>query len=751
MPGAKRWMRTAVTSSNVRAIVAIVVAVIVANGAFTLLGYDANPIWWTAGVSTHHCDWYCGLPTIDPNVGFITQPFGHLAALDLLHGHLPWWNYFEGLGQPLAGEMQSAALLPLVLLFVFPVGLVLFHLSFQIIAGVTTYFLLRRLGTGAVLAALGGALFAMNGTFAWIANAVVNPIAFMPMMLLGIENVIDATARRRRAGWVILALGIALSIYAGFPEMAYLDGLFCAGWAVTRLFSLDSARRRAGLARLAAGGVVGLALSAPIVVAFFDYMKTANVGAHAAKGLAMATTAPHTLAMLVDPYLGGALFGGSPSTPGNLLGYATASVAVFALVGATGRRLRALRLFLAGWVVAVLAGVLNLLFVRRLWNALPTMREIAFARYIWPTVEIAVIVLAILGLGDLLEGAVRRRRAVLSCVLVGAIALAGVFANVPLGGLVGGSVKGVVGTLIVLPFIAVAVLAFALLFLDARWLSRVAVAVLVLESLAYFAAPTLRNPASVTVDSGTISYLQQHQGMGRFFALGVLNPNWGSQYAINEFDAIDLPDPVNFTDFVKADVDPKIKNPRIFTLPFTPDNENDIASHITALESVGVAYLLTPMVRPTDALAATGITLVAQDSNSKLYLLPHPSAFYSTSLASCTLSAASVDHVTVTCPAATTLTRRELYMAGWRARVNGHATAITTSDTVTESIALPAGTSQVSFDFLPPHEEMAGLIALAGLAAIAATWLPWRPSRRGRPRAGSASDDASAAGPDPVT
>ena len=84
MPGAKRWMRTAVTSSNVRAIVAIVVAVIVANGAFTLLGYDANPIWWTAGVSTHHCDWYCGLPTIDPNVGFITQPFGHLAALDAL-------------------------------------------------------------------------------------------------------------------------------------------------------------------------------------------------------------------------------------------------------------------------------------------------------------------------------------------------------------------------------------------------------------------------------------------------------------------------------------------------------------------------------------------------------------------------------------------------------------------------------------------------------------------------------------------
>ena len=38
---------------------------------------------------------------IDPNVGFVTEADGHLAALDLLHGHLPWWNYFEGLGQPL--------------------------------------------------------------------------------------------------------------------------------------------------------------------------------------------------------------------------------------------------------------------------------------------------------------------------------------------------------------------------------------------------------------------------------------------------------------------------------------------------------------------------------------------------------------------------------------------------------------------------------------------------------------------------
>ena len=96
---------------------------------------------------------------IDPNVGFITQPFGHLSAMDILHGHLPWWNYFEGLGQPLAGEMQSAALFPLTLLFAFPAGLLLFHISLEVIAGVSTFFLAKRLGMPIFVATAAGALF----------------------------------------------------------------------------------------------------------------------------------------------------------------------------------------------------------------------------------------------------------------------------------------------------------------------------------------------------------------------------------------------------------------------------------------------------------------------------------------------------------------------------------------------------------------------------------------------------------------
>lgn len=48
-----------------------------------------------------------GLPWVDPNVGYVSQALGHLSAVTLLHGHLPWWNPYEALGTPLAGEGQE--------------------------------------------------------------------------------------------------------------------------------------------------------------------------------------------------------------------------------------------------------------------------------------------------------------------------------------------------------------------------------------------------------------------------------------------------------------------------------------------------------------------------------------------------------------------------------------------------------------------------------------------------------------------
>jgi hypothetical protein len=740
--GVTSWLVARRASDTWRAVAFIVVAIVVANCAYIFFGYESSPIWWTAGVASHSCAWSCGIPTVDPNVGFITQPLGRLAAMDLLHGHVPWWNYFEGMGQPLAGEMQSAALLPLVVLFVFPAGLLLFHLSLQIIAGVSTYFLVRRLGVGPTLAALGGVLFAVNGTYAWIGNAAINPLAFLPMMILGIEIIIERNGSAQRAAWTVLAIGLALSIYAGFPETAYLDGLLALGWAITRVFSLPRSRRVVAMGRLTTGGVVGAGLSLPVLVAFYDFVKDANIGAHAARGLSSASTPAHTLPLLVNPYLGGTLFAGPSATPNNLLGYFTASVAVFALVGVFGRRLRPLRWYLGAWVTFVILGVLDLLFVRRLWDVIPAMKTVAFSRYVWPTAEFAVIILAVLGLSDLIEYASRRSGAKWAVLVVFAVCTSGVFLITPLGGNVHGSLSVAVKIMIVIPFVALVVIGYGLHFVNGRAFVALAVAVMSLESVVFFAVPLFRSPSSITIASGSIEYLQQHEGLGRFVSLGGLNPNWGSQFSLNEINAVDLPLPTNFTNYIHSDLAPTILNPRVFVLPYKGATVNDFAAHIANYESLGVAYLVTAHRPLSLALQPLGLTLVASDTETNLYSLPHPANFYSTALASCIQTNAAVDHVTLTCPAATTLTRLELTMKGWSAHVNGVTTSITSSNDLTQTIAIPAGTSIVSFDFLPPHENLAVLLAAASLIAMAGSWLPrkYLPRRRSAPGAEPASD-----------
>jgi uncharacterized membrane protein YfhO len=60
--------------------------------------------------------------------------------------------------------------------------------------------------------------------------------------------------------------------------------------------------------------------------------------------------------------------------------------------------------------------------------------------------------------------------------------------------------------------------------------------------------------------------------------------------------------------------------------------------------------------------------------------------------------------------------RTELSMKGWTASVNGRASTITTVSGVYQRVNVPAGTSTVTYRFLPPHEDEALAVGLlAGL------------------------------------
>ncbi|MGA3149805.1 MAG: YfhO family protein, partial [Acidimicrobiales bacterium] len=239
-----------------------------------------NPVQLFAGIQTGPIRQVLpGDSIIDPNAGYITASMGHLAATDWLHGHIPWWNPYEGLGAPLAGEMQAAVFFPPVLLLQNGLGFVVFHVLLELVAGCSSYFLLRHLDLGRAASTAGGVAFGLCGTLAWFEHATANPVAFLPLALLGVERTRQAALASRSHGWRLLAVALGLSVVSGFPEVAYIDGILVALWAVVRLFSIRDVRR-AMLAKLALGALVGLLLSAPALVAFVDYLPHANVGSH---------------------------------------------------------------------------------------------------------------------------------------------------------------------------------------------------------------------------------------------------------------------------------------------------------------------------------------------------------------------------------------------------------------------------------------------------------------------------------------
>ena len=88
----------------------LVAAVLLANLPALIGLVDMNPIVPFGDVGFVHLAGYLpGRSFYDPNIGFTSQALGHLAAMDWLHGIVPWWNPYEGFGAPLAGVTGMTA------------------------------------------------------------------------------------------------------------------------------------------------------------------------------------------------------------------------------------------------------------------------------------------------------------------------------------------------------------------------------------------------------------------------------------------------------------------------------------------------------------------------------------------------------------------------------------------------------------------------------------------------------------------
>jgi hypothetical protein len=566
-----------------------------------------------------------GLTSLDPNVGITTEALGHLAASAWLHGRMPWWNPYDGIGMPLAAEGQNPALfLPFVLLLAFQNGVFLIKLALQEIAGISTFLLLRRLRLSPAAACMGAALFSVNGTFAWFGHGPAMPVAFLPLLLLGIENArhraLAGRAARRWTGWPLAAVALALALYAGFPETTYLDLILVFLWAVLRLAECEPAARTRLFRDLVLAALTGLLLAVPFILPFLSLLRIGAVGAHAGGAYLHARTPLAGLALLVMPSLFGPLGAVTPGTAGLAVswlwtymgGYVTLPVLCLALMALLAGRPshRPLRWMLIVWCVVLIGTSFGLPALSRIVYAIPLLGQTQIFRYAAPSWEFAFAVLAALALEDAMRAVSLSARARFAAaalvVLLTAIALL-VARPVVLylrHGFLGYAPwldSAVAGTL------GVTVLSLLLLYgLPWRTGRRLAAGLIAAQAILVFSVPMLSGTRHETSVTGGVAFLKRHLGLDRFYTLGPIRPNYPAYFQVAAINSDYLPAPRLWAGYLARALDPTA-DPLSFSgqsqLPgaAVPDHAAELRRNIDAYRNLGVRYVVSvPGTEPLD-------------------------------------------------------------------------------------------------------------------------------------------------------
>jgi hypothetical protein len=487
---------------------------------------------------------------------------------------------------------------------------------------------------------------------------------------------------------------------------------------------------------LLVGGLVGLALAAPALISFLDYL---NSGAMAFRGMVSADRlGAGQEAVLLLPALFGAPYSDFAPDWAGLGGYLGAALMLPGLVGLFGHGgYRQLRGLAAVWTLFWLAVFLGEPVSRHVWQAVPVLNQAVVTRYAMPSIAFLWTVLAALGWQRLRSA---EPRAWIAAPLFVALCTWALL-HAMIAGRIHAAAWPVAFEATLVPGLSIAwtlivVGTFALLTWRPGALGRlpragtaaVLAALLLCDALASFVVPQLAGAKPRTLDLSPVTFLRAQPGFVRSYALdGLLEPNYGSYFGIPTLQAFSLPAPKLWVEYAER------LDPRVMGEMFKPSSLSAQAARLQSVralfEDAGVGFVLVPPDHdPLAALHDPAFALAFSSVAARIYRLPGVKPYFDiTSGGPCMVAAISRMVADVTCNAPAILLRRELFDAGWHATLGGTKTPVVQADGVFQAVMIPAGMSRVHYDYVPAHRRlMAGLLATACILLSVHWFRLWR-------------------------
>lgn len=722
----------------------VIFLVVLLGNAINIFITNPNPMITRSGLGVDRTTVNGQYNGTEVNDGPITHSLGSASVYQILEGKLPLWNHYEGVGAPLAGDMQPASLfVPFNLLLVLPAGFLIFKIVLETAAGIGMYFLLRMFKLSNVSSVIGGMLFSLNSLFAIFGSAVINPMPFFPWQLYAVEKIrseiLDKTPKGKKFGWIILAFSLAFSIYAGFPETAYINGLLVLAWFIYRLCGLykDKKLLLRYVTHVMIGGLVGLLLAAPIIYLFAHYlMHGANIGGHtgafAGVGLKMEATP-----MLLFPYVYGLIFEHSAVAPywGSLGGFTGIFIITAAFIGAKNQAIpRGVRIFFLVASGVTLARILAVPGITKVIDMLPLMSSAAPHRYVPPIFVISMIIMAAFGLDYAWKKGSNLSLKNLWLPLLLAATLAAtvlVFAKSVIDNLPNAQIPYVDLTVAAVTTAAgLAAIAVSSIWEKTRKLVPIVMtAAIIAEMLVLFWITQLGAPirSQARMDFGVVDFLQKNLGNNRFYFIGNKNglkTNYGSYFKLASINTENLPTPKLWEDYVVKKLDNNtstISFSGAFRLKWEKNSvQDEFLRNIKNYQAIGVKYIVSEIngvYRLSDTNAHDyGLRLVYKDPSDRVVVYQMPDFASYVSADKCRLTVKSRNEIAAACSEASELRRLELFFDGWSAKVNNETQAIKKYNSLFQSVKIPKGESTITFNFWPQYTTAS--LAAAGLTLI---------------------------------